>query len=44
VDGGGYETIFGQAPCIRTDGKTSGYSVLRHAGQHPGLEVPTLSA
>ena len=44
VDGGGYETVFGQAPCIRTDGKTSGYSVLRHAGQHPGLEVPTLSA
>jgi hypothetical protein len=44
VDGGGYETIFGQAPCIRTDGKTSGYSLLRHAGQHPGLEVPTLSA
>ncbi|WP_395752546.1 hypothetical protein [Prosthecobacter sp.] len=44
VDGGGYETVFGQAPCIRTDGKTSGYSLLRHAGQHPGLEVPTLSA
>lgn len=44
VNGGGYETIFGQAPCIRTDGKTSGYSLLRHAGQHPGLEVPTLSA
>jgi hypothetical protein len=44
VNGGGYETIFGQAPCIRTDGKTSGYSVIRHAGQHPGLEVPTLSA
>jgi hypothetical protein len=44
VDGGGYETIFGQAPCIRTDGKTSGYSLLRHSGQHPGLEVPTLSA
>lgn len=44
VDGGGYETVFGQAPCIRTDGKTSGYSLLRHSGQHPGLEVPTLSA
>lgn len=44
VDGGGYETVFGQAPCIRTDGKTSGYSLMRHAGQHPGLEVPTLSA
>jgi hypothetical protein len=44
VDGGGYETVFGQAPCIRTDGKTSGYSLMRHSGQHPGLEVPTLSA
>ena len=44
VEGGGYQTIFGQAPCIRTDSKTSGYSLLRHAGQHPGLEVPTLSS
>lgn len=44
VNGGGYETIYGQAPCRRTDGKTSGYSLLRHSGQHPGLEVPTLSA
>jgi hypothetical protein len=42
--GGGYKTIFGQAPCIRVDRKTSGYSILRHAGQHPGLEVPTLSS
>ncbi len=42
--GGGYKTIFGQAPCIRVDRKTSGYSLLRHAGQHPGLEVPTLSS
>ncbi len=44
VMGGGYESIFGQAPCIRTDFKTPGYSLLKHAGQHPGLEVPTLSA
>lgn len=44
VQGAGYETIFGQAPCIRTDLKTPGYSLLKHAGQHPGLEVPTLSA
>ncbi|HEY1050566.1 MAG TPA: hypothetical protein VGE39_12445 [Prosthecobacter sp.] len=43
VEGGGYKTIFGQAPCIRTDGKTSGYALLRHSGQHPGLEVPTLT-
>lgn len=44
VNGGGYQTIFGQAPCERTDGKTSGYALLRHAGQHAGLEVPTLEA
>lgn len=44
VEGGGYETIFGQAPCKRTDGKTAGYALLRHSGQHPGLEVPTLSS
>lgn len=43
VKGGGYETVFGQAPCIRTDSKTSGYALLRHAGQHPGLEVPSLN-
>jgi len=43
VEGGGYKTIFGQAPCIRTDGKTAGYALLRHSGQHPGLEVPTLT-
>lgn len=42
VHGGGYKTIFGQAPCVRTDGKTNGYALLRHAGQHPGLEVPSL--
>ena len=40
--GGGYEAIFGQTPCIRTDRKTSGYALLRHAGQHAGLEVPSL--
>ncbi|TDU62482.1 hypothetical protein EI77_04706 [Prosthecobacter fusiformis] len=40
--GGGYESIFGQTPCIRTDRKTTGYALIRHAGQHPGLEVPTL--
>lgn len=43
VEGGGYQTIFGQAPCIRTDGKTAGYALIRHGGQHPGLEVPTLT-
>jgi len=42
VEGFGYETIFGQAPCIRTDGKTNGYALIKHAGQHPGLEVPSL--
>lgn len=42
VNGGGYEAIFGQTPCIRTDSKTHGYALLRHAGQHPGLEVPSL--
>lgn len=40
--GGGYESVFGQTPCIRTDGKTTGYALIRHAGQHAGLEVPTL--
>lgn len=44
VEGFGYETIFGQAPCIRTDGKTNGYALIKHAGQHPGLEVPSLEA
>lgn len=43
VQGGGYETIFGQTPCIRTDRKTHGYALLRHAGQHIGLEVPSLN-
>lgn len=43
VQGGGYMAIFGQTPCIRTDRKTAGYSLLRHAGQHAGLEVPSLS-
>lgn len=42
VTGGGYSTIFGQAPCERTDGKTMGYSLLWHAGQHSGLEVPSI--
>ncbi|HEY1081606.1 MAG TPA: hypothetical protein VGE29_05050 [Prosthecobacter sp.] len=41
--GGGYESIFGQTPCIRTDGKTTGYALIRHAGQHAGLEVPSLT-
>lgn len=44
VNGGGYQTIFGQAPCQRTDGKTSGYALLRHTGQHEGLTVPTLES
>ncbi len=44
VHGGGYQTIFGQAPCIRTDGKTNGYALIRHGGQHEGLEVPALNA
>ena len=43
VHGGGYKTVFGQTPCIRTDAKTHGYALLRHAGQHPGLEVPSLN-
>lgn len=44
VEGGGYQSIFGQAPCIRTDGKTAGYALIRHGGQHPGLDVPQLTA
>ena len=40
--GGGYESVFGQTPCIRTDRKTTGYALIRHAGQHAGLEVPSL--
>lgn len=44
VKGGGFETIFGQTPCVRTDAKTHGYALMRHAGQHPGLEVPALNA
>lgn len=44
VKGAGYETIYGQAPCIRTDGITNGYLLVRHTGQHQGLEVPTLTA
>jgi hypothetical protein len=43
VSGFGYETIFGQAPCQRTDGKTNGYLLIEHTGQHQGLEVPTLA-
>lgn len=43
VHGGGYQAIFGQTPCIRTDSKTAGYALLRHAGQHAGLEVPSLN-
>jgi hypothetical protein len=43
VNGFGYETIFGQAPCERTDRKTNGYLLIEHTGQHPGLEVPTLT-
>jgi len=42
VKGAGYETIFGQEPCVRTDGVTNGYLLVRHTGQHQGLEVPTL--
>ena len=42
VKGAGYETIYGQAPCIRTDSITNGYLLIRHTGQHAGLEVPTL--
>jgi hypothetical protein len=44
VKGAGYETIYGQEPCIRTDGITNGYLLVRHTGQHQGLEVPTLTA
>jgi hypothetical protein len=43
VNGFGYETIFGQAPCERTDGITNGYMLIEHTGQHQGLEVPTLA-
>lgn len=43
VNGFGYETIFGQAPCERTDGITNGYLLIEHTGQHQGLEVPTLA-
>lgn len=43
VSGFGYETIFGQAPCERTDGITNGYVLIEHTGQHAGLEVPTLA-
>ena len=42
--GGGYESIFGQTPCIRTDRKTTGYALIRHTGQHAGLEVPSLDS
>jgi len=44
VNGAGYETIYGQAPCVRTDGITNGYLLVRHTGQHQGLEVPILTA
>ncbi|HYF33992.1 MAG TPA: DUF4043 family protein [Prosthecobacter sp.] len=43
VSGFGYETIFGQSPCQRTDGKTNGYLLIEHTGQHQGLEVPALT-
>ena len=42
VKGAGYQCIFGQAPCERTDGKTHNYGLLEHAIQHQGLEVPAL--
>lgn len=42
VKGAGYQCIFGQAPCVRTDGKTHNYGLLEHAIQHQGLEVPAL--
>lgn len=44
VNGSGYKCTFGQAPCIDAAGKTNGYSLLRFAGQHEGLEVPCLTA
>lgn len=44
VNGSGYKCTFGQAPCIDTTGRTNGYSLLRFAGQHEGLEVPCLNA
>lgn len=43
IKGAGYETIYGQAPCIRTDSITNGYLLMRHTGQHTGLEVPILT-
>jgi len=42
VKGFGYETIFGQAPCQRTDGKTHNYVLIEHAIDHPGLEIVTI--
>ncbi|WP_009964886.1 DUF4043 family protein [Verrucomicrobium spinosum] len=42
VHGRGFESIFGQAPTKRTDGKTYGYGLMEVGIQHPGLEVPAL--
>ena len=44
VKGMGYESIFGQAPYARADGKTPNYALLEHAIEIPGLEVPSLTA
>lgn len=44
VTGHGYEMVFGQEPCKRTDGKTNGYLLMQHALEIDDLPVPSLDS
>ena len=41
-EGHGFEGCWGQNVTINSDGSTHGYTLLEHAIEHPGAEVPSL--
>lgn len=44
IQGHGFESVYGQAPCMRTDSVTNGYILCEHAVLPEGFDVPALAA
>jgi len=44
VTGHGFESVFGQAPTMRTDEVTNNYVIMEHAVAPEGFDVPALAA
>lgn len=44
IKGHGFESVYGQAPCMRSDAVTNNYVIMEHAIAPEGFDVPSLAA